>query len=444
MTHTAHTSPQRLRRDTSEGKIAGVAAGIGNDVGVDPVVIRLIFVLLVFAGGFGALAYLIAWLVIPPQDESQPISPELQRRLPGSRWNWRAVLGAVALTIGLFAFLGSAGAWWPPDIGAWPIILIVIGAGLLLLRRRDGGEGPPTVPPDDASLPEGSSGAAPPEDAHESTTADLGDDGERAPDTAGESEGSAETTQEFVATPPRAAPPGDAPAPRRGRRRLPIGWATLGVLLVSAALAGLLNALDLADVSAQVFLIVALVVTGVGLLLSAFLGRPARLVFLTVIIAAALGVATLVDNVSIRSGAGDRTVRLASLSELEERYELSAGKLTLDLRDLDLAGQDASLAVGDDRQRPRLPLCRPRARLSSASDQAPADTALPATDQRQSRALHPHNARRLGLRGNLRRLRGAPARSPWLARLLQSAATTRQPRPAASAAKRPSSGYSRS
>ena len=55
--------------------------------------------------------------------------------------------------------------------------------------------------------------------------------------------------------------------------------------------------------------------------------------------------------------------------------------------------------------------------------------ALPATDQRQSRALHPHNARQLGLRGNLRKLRGAPARSPWLARLLQSAATTRQPQP---------------
>ncbi len=355
MEYKTHTSPQHLRRNTSEGKIAGVAAGIGDYFGIDPVVIRLVFVLLVFAGGFGALAYLIAWLVIPPRDESQPISPQLQRRLPGSRWNWRAIIGGVALTVGLIAFLGSAGAWWLPDIEAWPIILIVIGAGLLLLRRRDEGEGPPAVPPEQRPPPETPTVVASAVDSNEVTPTESGDDAEAASDSEAASDQSTEppaaapatdqTTHELGTDWPEAAPSSveEPPGPRPVRKRLPIGWATLGIVVAGAALAGLLDTLDIVDVSAQVFLIGALIATGIGLVASAFAGRPLGLVFLTLGVASALGVATLIDNASLRSGAGDRTVRVASISELDDRYELSAGKLTLDLRELDLVGQEATL-----------------------------------------------------------------------------------------------------
>ena len=71
----------------------------------------------------------------------------------------------------------------------------------------------------------------------------------------------------------------------------------------------------------------------------------------------------------------------------------------------------------------------PRARLQGARAQAPAHPPLPPAHERQGGALHPHPARRLGLRGDLRHLRGA-ARGPCrLARLLQSSPTTRLPRP---------------
>ena len=51
----------------------------------------------------------------------------------------------------------------------------------------------------------------------------------------------------------------------------------------------------------------------------------------------------------------------------------------------------------------RLPLHHPRARLPRAGHPASAHARLPAPDQRQSRALHPHHARRLGLRRDLPR-----------------------------------------
>ncbi len=59
------------------------------------------------------------------------------------------------------------------------------------------------------------------------------------------------------------------------------------------------------------------------------------------------------------------------------------------------------------RQRLRLSLDDRRDRLPGAGDQAPAHSASPPSDQRQGRALHPHDARWLGLRRDLPQLRRA-------------------------------------
>ena len=56
---------KKLYRSPTNRKIAGVCGGIGEYVNLDPTVIRLIWVLLVFCAGTGLLAYLIAALIIP-------------------------------------------------------------------------------------------------------------------------------------------------------------------------------------------------------------------------------------------------------------------------------------------------------------------------------------------------------------------------------------------
>jgi len=45
----------RLTRSTSDSVIAGVAGGLGRHLGVDPLAIRIAFVILAFAGGLGIL-----------------------------------------------------------------------------------------------------------------------------------------------------------------------------------------------------------------------------------------------------------------------------------------------------------------------------------------------------------------------------------------------------
>jgi phage shock protein PspC (stress-responsive transcriptional regulator) len=69
------TMAKRLYRTKTEKKIAGVCAGLGEYFNVDPVLIRLIMVLLVFAYGIGILAYIVGWIIIP----EKPVEANLNK-----------------------------------------------------------------------------------------------------------------------------------------------------------------------------------------------------------------------------------------------------------------------------------------------------------------------------------------------------------------------------
>ena len=61
---------KRLMRSRYDSKIAGVCAGIGQYLDVDPTFVRLIFlVLLLTPPGVGLIAYIIGWIVIPREPE---------------------------------------------------------------------------------------------------------------------------------------------------------------------------------------------------------------------------------------------------------------------------------------------------------------------------------------------------------------------------------------
>lgn len=58
---------KKLYRSTRNKMIGGVCGGIAEYFEVDPTLIRLAFVLIVFAGGAGILAYIIMWIVVPTE-----------------------------------------------------------------------------------------------------------------------------------------------------------------------------------------------------------------------------------------------------------------------------------------------------------------------------------------------------------------------------------------
>ena len=53
--------------------IAGVAAGLGEYLDIDPVLIRVFFVLLTLLGGHGILIYFLLWLIMPQESVSEKI-----------------------------------------------------------------------------------------------------------------------------------------------------------------------------------------------------------------------------------------------------------------------------------------------------------------------------------------------------------------------------------
>jgi phage shock protein C len=58
---------KRLYRSRNERMLAGVCGGLGEYLGVDPTLVRLILVLLIILSGIGpgVLAYIILWLIVP-------------------------------------------------------------------------------------------------------------------------------------------------------------------------------------------------------------------------------------------------------------------------------------------------------------------------------------------------------------------------------------------
>jgi phage shock protein C len=58
---------KKLYRSKKDRCIGGVCGGIGNFIGVDPVIIRLIWLGLFLAFGVGLLVYILSWIIIPKE-----------------------------------------------------------------------------------------------------------------------------------------------------------------------------------------------------------------------------------------------------------------------------------------------------------------------------------------------------------------------------------------
>lgn len=58
---------RRLTR-SRDGMIGGVCAGLADYMGLDPTVVRVAWILMVFFAGFGIILYIILWLVMPQRE----------------------------------------------------------------------------------------------------------------------------------------------------------------------------------------------------------------------------------------------------------------------------------------------------------------------------------------------------------------------------------------
>lgn len=62
---------KRLYRLPEDKKIGGVCAGLGEYFDLDPVFFRLFFLVLLFFGGIGLIAYIVMWIMVPMKGEAR-------------------------------------------------------------------------------------------------------------------------------------------------------------------------------------------------------------------------------------------------------------------------------------------------------------------------------------------------------------------------------------
>jgi phage shock protein PspC (stress-responsive transcriptional regulator)/predicted membrane protein len=116
---------RKLTRSADDKVIGGVSGGLGRYFGVDPILFRIAFVVLTFAGGVGVLAYIGLLAFVPADDGSSPLG----------KGNAANVAGVVLLALLALLVLG------PPAFFAGPVLVpvaIVLGLGVLLWRAAGG------------------------------------------------------------------------------------------------------------------------------------------------------------------------------------------------------------------------------------------------------------------------------------------------------------------
>jgi Signal transduction histidine kinase len=133
---TAAARPS-LRRSRSSRVIGGVAAGVGRHLGIDPLAVRITFVALAFAAGFGIVVYLLLWL-LAPIDVADEAAPATRRALP--RPTAQQVLGIGLILAGVITLFLVTGLWLGWELG-WPVSLAAIGFAVLWARGTDEGRG---------------------------------------------------------------------------------------------------------------------------------------------------------------------------------------------------------------------------------------------------------------------------------------------------------------
>ncbi len=140
-------SEARLTRSDTDKIIAGVCGGLATYLNIDPVLVRLAFVVLLFASGIGIPLYIIMWIIMPiSATADQPNAEIIQKNIAemgekitsgaGSIGN-PSTVGIILIILGAYFLLNTFG--WLEWMGSglfWPLLIIGLGAYLIIRRSR--------------------------------------------------------------------------------------------------------------------------------------------------------------------------------------------------------------------------------------------------------------------------------------------------------------------
>lgn len=146
---------KKLYRSQTEKVIAGVCGGLGKYFEVDPVLLRVIFVALIFASGVGIILYIVLMIVLPVEPEGEAretVSNEINNSLEGSKdeakkgtvmvketsqnnTRKQTILGLIVIFVGILLLLNQLFPNFFNWAYFWPILVIILGVYIIFRKR---------------------------------------------------------------------------------------------------------------------------------------------------------------------------------------------------------------------------------------------------------------------------------------------------------------------
>jgi phage shock protein PspC (stress-responsive transcriptional regulator) len=329
--------------------LGGVCAGLGRQCDMDPVIFRIVLAVLAATGGIGLIFYGFAWLFVPYDEEEEN---EVRKLLTG-RVDGQALAAVLFALVGCGVFLSMLNNG---SVMTFAVVLSLLLAGAGYWSRQRDATDPDPSP---SARPRSSRGSpiaaqavadAPPEAkappapaAYSSWWRDpIVKDGSHVGGT-GYLWGPQESRDRDVAAALNIARGTTRPGLSAEQERKPLGPRRIGgrVFLLALAAGAVGTGLTWDDqalgTSLQAGLAAALIVFGLGIALSSFLGRTgAGTIFLAVVTAGLLAA-----SAALPKDIGTHWTRTywtpATVAAVRPSYDLGTGVGTLDLSRLDLA-----------------------------------------------------------------------------------------------------------
>ncbi|MGW0612984.1 PspC domain-containing protein [Streptomyces sp. NPDC002788] len=354
----------RFRRDRRHKTLAGVCSGLGRQCDMDPVIFRITLAVLSATGGIGLLFYGFAWLFVPYDDEDEN---EVRKLLTG-RVDGQALAAVLFALVGCGVFLTMLNNG---GVLTFAVVLSLLLAGSGHWSRQRGTPGPDPSPSSrlrsgrGAPIAAQAAADAPPEPkappvftTYPSWWRDpIVKDGTHIGGT-GYLWGPRDTRDLDIAaavdislgTQPGAHEDTPAPRPQPPKPRGPRwigGWVFLLALLAGALGTSLTWDGHPLGTSLQTGLSCALAVLGLGIAISAFLGRTGAGSILLAIVTAGLLAGSAALPKDIDTHWARTTWQPATVADVRGQYELGTGVGTLDLTELDLTGKQTVTVRAD-------------------------------------------------------------------------------------------------
>jgi phage shock protein PspC (stress-responsive transcriptional regulator) len=314
-----------VSRDPDDNVVGGVIAGLSKTYGFDVRTTRIAVAIATIVLPIIIVAYGVAWMLLPARPEEAVSFEEIvrdRRRVP-----LYIAIGIVLIAGGV----GSFGSWFFFGGFPWGVGLIAVGVllwaapGLARSTSDRAGSRPSATVTSPATV-------APDYVAPEFT----------APESGSAVAGLTDTTV-MPTVPSTASQPAIEPV-RARRRRQPVGSIVTLAVLVLIAIASAGDALDWWDIAALSVVIIALVATAVGVLVSAIVNRS----WIGIPLIALLTVVTtglLITRPDLDGGIGRRTFAPQTVELAERPQQLAVGELTVDLTEVDFGRLGDALHV---------------------------------------------------------------------------------------------------